>query len=167
ILAQAARLLIDRGVPVHVIFAGDGSQQQEIRSLLGGHVSLPGSVSQRNLPRLYASADLFVFPSQIEIAPNVVVEAKASGLPVVVSAAGGSARIVECSGNHGVQVEGGHPAVWAAAIESLLRDPERRRALGAGARRSIETGWPSWGDVLAEDLLPIWRRVAREKGVWQ
>lgn len=167
ILAQAARLLIDRGVPVHVIFAGDGSQQQEIRSLLGGHASLPGSVNQRNLPRLYASSDLFVFPSQIEVAPNVVVEAKASGLPVVVSAAGGSARILERSGNHGVQVEGSDPATWAATIEALLRDPERRLVLGAGARRSIETGWPSWGDVLAEDLLPVWQRVAREKGVWQ
>lgn len=165
-LARATRHLLDRGVPVHAIFAGDGSQRQEIQALLGDHVSLPGTVNHRNLPWLYASSDLFVFPSQIEISPNVVVEAKASGVPVVVSASGGSARMLELSGNHGVQVAGDNPSDWAAAIETLLGDPQRRHALGQGARRSIETGWPSWGDVLAEDLLPVWQRVAREKGVW-
>jgi glycosyltransferase involved in cell wall biosynthesis len=165
-LAQAARTLLDRGVPVHVIFAGDGSQKQEVRDLLGEHVSLPGSVSHRNLPWLYASSDLFVFPSQIEVSPNVVVEAKSCGVPVVVSSSGGSARILELSGNHGVQVKGNDPADWAAAIESLLRDPSRRQALAVAARRSIEDLWPSWEDVLEEDLLPVWQRVAGEKGVW-
>jgi glycosyltransferase involved in cell wall biosynthesis len=165
-LANAARALLDRDVPVHVVFAGDGSQKQEVRDLLGEHVSLPGSVNHRNLPWLYASSDLFVFPSQIEVSPNVVVEAKSCGVPVIVSSSGGSARILESSGNHGVVVTGSDPADWAAAIEALLRDPARRQALAAGARRSIEEHWPSWEDVLEEDLLPVWQRVASEKGVW-
>jgi glycosyltransferase involved in cell wall biosynthesis len=166
-LARAARILLDRQVPVHVVCAGDGSQAPEVRALLGDHVSLPGNLPQGRLPWLYASADLFVFPSRKEISPNALIEAKASGMPVVISSEGGSAAMLELSGNHGVVVASDDPLDWAAAIESLLREPQRRTALGAGARKSIEATWPSWHDVLVEDLLPVWRRVASEKGVWR
>lgn len=165
-LARAARILLDRQLPVHVIYAGEGSQIPDVRALLGEHVTLPGALPQSRLPWLYASSDLFVFPSRKEISPNVVIEAKASGLPVVVAADSGSAAILRFSGNHGVMVSGNDPQDWAATIESLLRDSGRRAALGAGARASIEANWPSWNDVLVEDLLPVWQRVAREKGVW-
>jgi len=165
-LARAARALLDRKVPVHVICAGDGSQISEVRALLGDHVSLPGTLPQSRLPWLYASADLFVFPSRKEISPNALMEAKASGMPVVVSGQGGSAAMLELSGHHGVVVASDDPQDWAATIESLLRDPGRRAALGSGARTSMETTWPSWNDVLVEDLLPVWQRVAREKGIW-
>jgi len=165
-LARAARILLDRNVPVHVLCAGDGSQAPEVRSLLGEHVSLPGTLPQSRLPWLYASADLFVFPSRKEISPNALIEAKASGMPVVVSSEGGSPAMLELSGNHGWVVASEDPEEWASAIESLVRDPSRRAALGAGARKSIEATWPSWHDVLANDLLPVWQRVASEKGVW-
>jgi glycosyltransferase involved in cell wall biosynthesis len=169
-LARAGRIMLDRGAPVHLIFAGEGRQTDEIRGLLGHRVALLGSVPQAELTWLYASADLFVFPSQIEISPNVVVEAKASGLPVLVSAKGGSAQLVCYPGpaKHadGLIVWENDSWVWAEAIDSLRRDPQRRIAMGENARQSIETRWPSWRDVLAEDLVPIWKRVARERGVW-
>ncbi len=167
-LARAARMLLDRGVPVHVICAGEGGQSQQVRDLLGERVSLPGQVTQEELAWLYASADLFVFCSQIEVFPNVVVEAKASGLPVVVSAQGGSAKLVRQSPSHdadGVAVAGNEPEDWAREIEALLRAPERRQAMGAAARRFVEQNWPSWRQVLREDLLPVWQLVARERGL--
>ncbi len=164
-LARAARILLDRGVLAHVIFAGEGSQSDEVRALLGEHVTLLGSVPQSELAWLYASADLFVFPSQIEIAPNVVVEARASGLPVLVSSKGGSAQFLQPD-RDGLVVTENDSWVWAEAIDSLHRDPQRRAAMREEGRRSIESGWPSWRRVLAEDLLPVWQRVARERGVW-
>jgi glycosyltransferase involved in cell wall biosynthesis len=166
-LAHAVRALLDSGAPVHAIFAGDGSQAPDVRALLGNHVSMPGYLPQKHLPWLYASSDLFVFPSRKEVSPNALVEAKASGMPVVVSDEGGSLAMLERSGNHGVVVQGSDPRVWAEAIDSLRRDPQRRRTLAEGARQSIEATWPSWKDVLEEDLLPVWQRVAREKGVWK
>jgi len=165
-VARAARLLLDRGAHVHVVFAGDGSEKGEIAALLNGRASLPGAVSQDQLAWLYASADLFVFPSQNEISPNVVVEAKASGLPIVVSAEGGSSQFVRRHAGDGIILEDSDPAHWADAIESLRSAGDLRAAMGARARQSIEAEWPSWRDVLREDLLPVWQRVAREKGVW-
>ena len=165
-LARAARILLERGAPVHVIFAGEGSQTDEVGELLGNHVTLLGSVPQDELTWLYASADLFVFPSQIEIAPNVVVEARASGLPVLVSSKGGSSQFIRHPGRDGLVIAENDSWVWAEAVDSLRRDPPRRAAMGKEARRSIESGWPSWRRVLAEDLLPVWQLVARERGVW-
>ena len=166
-LARAARILLDRGLPVHVICAGEGGQMQEFRDLLGERVSLPGQVSQDELAWLYASADLFVFPSQIEVFPNVILEAKASALPVVVSAQGGSAKLVRPTAHAGdaggVAVTGNEPQAWAGEIETLLRAPERRRAMGEASRRSVENAWPSWRQVLREDLLPVWQFVARQR----
>ena len=166
-LARAARILLDRGLPVHVVCAGEGSQMQEVRGLVGERVSLPGQVSQDVLARLYASADLFVFCSQIEVFPNVVLEAKASGLPVAVSANGGSARLVRdsqsCRDADGVVVSGNAPEVWAREIEQLVRAPERRRTMGHSARRDIENNWPTWRQVLRQDLLPVWQAVARPR----
>ncbi len=169
-LARAARILRDRGLPVHVAFAGEGGQMREIWELLGDRVTFLGNIPQQKLSWLYASSDLFVFPSQIEIFPNVVLEAKASGLPVLVSSVGGSAKLVRHPGpaqrEDGLVVESSDSYVWAEAIDSLLRDPARRRAMGEEARRTIERTWPSWRQVLHEDLLPVWQFVARERGVW-
>jgi glycosyltransferase involved in cell wall biosynthesis len=161
-LAQAARLLLDRGVPVHLIAVGKGDDRAGIRALLGDRVSLPGALPQSELPWIYAGADLFAFPSRIEVFPNVVLEAMASGLPVVVANAGGSARLGRRAPEAAVLVDGDTPAAWAEAIEALRREPERRAGMGRAARRFIETSWPAWEDVLVEDLLPVWRRVAEE-----
>ena len=165
-LARATRILADRGVPVHAVFAGEGSQREEIRRLLGDRASLPGIVEQNQLAWLYASADLFVFPSQIEISPNVVLESQASGLPVLVSSTGGSRRMIRQPGRVGSVKDSEDSFVWAETIEALWHQPEHRATLGRQARDSIEKDWPSWGEVLREDLLPVWRHVAAERGLW-
>jgi glycosyltransferase involved in cell wall biosynthesis len=163
--ARAARILIDRGLPIHTIFAGSGSAKEEIRALLGDRVSLPGNVSQPDLAWLYASSDLFVFPSQIEIFPNVVLEAKASGLPIFVSARGGSAKLVRHKSQDadGVAIESNDSFVWAEQIAAFLSDPLRSRAFSRNAHSFMQRSWPSWRDVLRDDLVPVWQRVARER----
>ena len=159
-LAHAARLLLDRGERLHVAFAGQGSQRAEIEPLLGRDATFLGSLSQDELAWLYASSDLFVFPSRLDIAPNVVVEAKASGLPVVVAPNGGD-RFVRSSGVDGIIVTDESPAAWADAIAALLTDPARRAAIGAAAAQDLRARFPTWDQVLAEDVLPVWRGAAR------
>jgi glycosyltransferase involved in cell wall biosynthesis len=157
-LAQAARLLLDRGERIHVAFAGEGSQRPEIEPLLAGHTTFLGALPQDDLAWLYASSDLFVFPSRLDVAPNVVVEAKASGLPVVVAPNGGD-RFVRASGADGMIVNDEAPAAWAAAISALIADPVRRAAIGAAAAADIKQRFPSWDEVLEQDVLPVWRAV--------
>ena len=159
-LVAAARRLIADGQSLHVLAIGAGAREADVRRELGANVTLPGVLPHSALAPVYASADLFVFPSETEIVPNVVLEARAAGLPVVVSARDNGAALVERPGHDGATVGDSDPASWAAAIRSLLDDPLRRAAMGAEARRRIVRDWPTWGEVLTGDLLPVWQRVA-------
>lgn len=159
-IAEAARLLLERGTPLHVVFAGEGSQQPEIAALLGRDATFLGAVAQQELAWLYASADLFVFPSRLDVAPNVVVEAKACALPVLVAPSGGD-RFVRSSGADGVIVDDAAAAAWAAAIAALLADPARRKAIGDAGYEDVRSRFPSWDDVLEQDVLPVWTAAAR------
>jgi glycosyltransferase involved in cell wall biosynthesis len=158
-LVKAVRLLLDRGIPIHAAFVGRGPLREQILEQLGPATTVIDPLPHEELRDIYASADVFVFPSTTEVMPNVVIEAKACGLPVVLSRHGGSRQLVDPSGDDGLLIDTLHPADWAAAIEALWRDADRRRSLGAAARRHVEQGWPSWKDVLEEDLLPVWQRV--------
>jgi glycosyltransferase involved in cell wall biosynthesis len=158
-LARAARFLLNRGAPIHVMIAGEGRQKQDIKDLLGPAVTFTGIVSQANLSWLYASADTLVFPSVIEICPNVVIEAKSSGLPVLVPSKGGASALVKRDGEDGMLMDDNSPRAWANTIQVLLRDSALRKQMGQAARRIIETEWPSWKNVLAEDLIPVWQKV--------
>ncbi len=160
--AHAARRLRQQDLPVHIVFAGDGTQKTEIRETLNGAASLPGAMRQEELAWLYASADLFVFPSRNEVMPNVLVEAQACGLPLLVSAVGGSAQFVK-SAQDGASIESDDAEDWAAQIAAFYRDRAALKQMSKRARRFIEAQWPSWRDVLREDLLPVWRQVHRKE----
>lgn len=159
ILAQAARLLLDRGLPIHTCFVGKGNSATEIQALLGKDATLTGIIPHADLGWIYASADLFVFPSDTETYGNVVVEAKACGLPVIVSARGGTAQQIRDSGRDGLLIAENDPQAWAAAIAELLQNPTALTTMGQAARHQIESDWPSWQDVLEQDLLSVWQSV--------
>ncbi|MBW3543362.1 MAG: glycosyltransferase, partial [Planctomycetes bacterium] len=161
VLAKAAQTLLATGRSLHVVFVGSGPLEAALARELGPAASFTGSLSQEDLRGVYAAADLFVFPSTTEIMPNVVIEAKASGLPVLLSRQGGSGQMIRTPGEDGLYIDDSDPAAWAAAVERLLDDTSVRRNMAAAARRHIETGWPSWDDVLREDLLPVWKEAVR------
>jgi len=158
-LADAVRQLVDRGLPLHLVCAGDGEDRAAIVERLGDHATCPGNVSVEPLTRLYASADVFASPSEIEVHSNVVMEAMAAGLPVLVAECGGMGRIVS-EGESGVVVRGEGSGPWAEAIAWMVADRERLAGSGRSARAQAEREFPTWDDVLVEDLLPVWRRAA-------
>ena len=160
VAAEAAARMIAQGHDLQLLVAGNGGALDAIRELLGARATLPGNVPQPLLARYLASADLFLFPSTTEVSPNVVLEAKASGLPVLVAGAHGGGQFIAEPGIDGLIVESASPGDWADAARALLSDAERRRAMGVAARRWAEESWPSWGRVLEEDLLPAWRQAA-------
>lgn len=159
VLAEAMADLPARGVPVHLLCAGDGEQRGAILDRLGGHATCPGNLDQETLARAYASADLFAFPSPVEECANVVHEALASGLPVLVASESGMGRIV-IEGETGFALASNRAFAWSRYIALLAGDPARRAALSLQARRYAERRLPSWAEVLEQDLLPQWQRAA-------
>ena len=157
--AHSARLLLERGIPIHALAVGQGSSAPELQAVLGDHVTLTGSLPQTELGPIFASADLFVFPSQTETLGNVVVEAKACGLPVLVSADGGAHQVIQSSGQDGVVVPETNPNIWADQIEQLYHDPIQLAHMRQATQEHMAIAWPTWETILLEDLLPVWSAV--------
>lgn len=133
--------LMRRGVRHRLVVVGDGPLRAEIVRACPSAIC-PGTLGREAIAAAYASADLFVFPSQTDTAGNVVLEAQASGLPVVVSSRGGP-REQMVPGVSGV-VCGDTPAEWTATLERLLRDGDERAEMGGAARRhALSRSWPA------------------------
>lgn len=164
VMAEAARDLLLEGRDIQALVVGTGDEQARIADMLGARVTLPGNVSQDVLAKLYASADLFLFPSTTEVCPNVVIEAKASGLPVVVAATHGGAQFITEPGIDGFIAGDQAPASWAAIARGLLDHPQARQMVSGAARIWAEQEWPSWDDVLDKDLLLAWRAAENAAG---
>lgn len=107
------------------------------QSGLGAVVTLTGS--RRDLPRLLAAADIFVFPSLFEgNGGNAMIEAMAAGLPIVTTDAAPMTDLIPSS-EVGMLVGRRDSSGFEAAIAALLDDPELRRRLGAAARERALT----------------------------
>ncbi len=103
------------------------------------------------LSQAYASADVFVMPSETETLGFVVLEAMASGLPVVAVAAGGLTDILTNPGVTGFLYQPGDWDGAAAAVSGLIEKPETAREVGAAARKEVEKfGWSAATKTLRE-----------------
>ena len=165
-LVQAVRLLADRGVRLEVNLLGgvDGSRASRvyahelartIRALdLGGLVHLRGRQSEDQINAWFATAHVFAAPfietetGDKDGLPTALLEAMASGLPVVATNAGSIPEIVEHDRN-GVIVAQRDPAALAEALASLAADPSRRAVLGRAAARRVR----QWFDADAGERV--------------
>ena len=159
-LAKAAKLLVDRSWDLHLILAGKGYFKNEIGDLLGDSVTFAGTLAAGDIALLDASCDLFVFPSNLEVWPNAVLEAKASGAAILVAPGGGDVY-VEQDGQDGLIIKDPSPRVWAHEIEKLLKNPDKILAFRKAARKDVETKRLTWANVLQQDLIPVWRGAAK------
>jgi glycosyltransferase involved in cell wall biosynthesis len=145
------------GAPeAHVVLAGGGDRLEELRAATASwreRVHFPGPVLHDTLPDLYRAADLFVLPAihdakgNVDGLPNVILEAMASGLPVVASDLSGIPLAVE-EGVSGRLVPEGDGAALAEALLALARGTPERRRMGEAARRRAERDL-SWDAVAA------------------
>ena len=136
-LLAAARVVADRGLPVHFVAAGQGPLEAEVRAEharlgLGDTFRLLGY--RDDATRLIAAADVYVLASHHEGLPVTVMEALALGVPVVAPAVGGLPEVVHTDEN-GLLVTPGDPTALADAIERAV-DPVEHRRLAAGAAAS-------------------------------
>lgn len=139
ILAEAFRIVAATRTDVALVLVGDGPARGELATTLEGLPTVfTGYMEGSNLTAAYASSDLFVFPSATDTFGNVVLEAQASGLPVIVTDAGGPKENI-LPGRTGCIVPEGDPAALAAAILEMTANRERLATMGAAARTYAES----------------------------
>jgi glycosyltransferase involved in cell wall biosynthesis/predicted metal-dependent phosphoesterase TrpH len=141
-LADAFKELVNSGASIALAVIGDGPYREEMEASLTSYPTLfTGYLAGEQLQRGYASADLFVFPSATDTFGNVVLEAQASGLPVIVSDEGGPRELM-IDGETGVVFRAGSKSGLTAAIRLLTSDPEHIARMGGNARRFTLTNAP-------------------------
>jgi len=132
-----ARLALAGELPVHLVIVGEGPEraalQQRIHAAgLGETAHLVGE--REDIPAILRAFDVFCLPSLAEGISNTLLEAMATGLPVVATAVGGNRELV-ADGATGRLIPTGDPAPLAAALRPLVSDAGLRERWGAAARR--------------------------------
>lgn len=143
---EAYSLLRQRYPDATLTLAGYGSEEAQLRKLVdsrgGGGVRFLGRVAPASLHQVYTAADVFVNSSAIDNQPVSVLEACASGLPVVSTPVGDIPAMLH-NGAAGVLVPPSNPAAMAEAIAALIEDPARTLSITRRARAEVERyTWP-------------------------
>ena len=151
---------------VRAVIVGDGPLEAALKQKTAGLglsdvIRFAGYVAQQDLPPWYRAADVFVLSSDFDNSPNVVLEAIASGLPVVATDVGGVADYVEAPAG-GSLVAKGDAAAMGREILALLADDSRRREAGVFNRQRATTKF-SWR-TSAEQLLAAYERALSARG---
>jgi glycosyltransferase involved in cell wall biosynthesis len=146
-LADALALVATHRRDVRILLVGDGPSRPGLERRIGSVAHFAGYRQGEDLADHYAASDIFAFASLTETFGNVVLEAMASGLPVVALRAGGVGETVR-PGSTGILVEPEEPpARFASALLGLVEQPEGRRRMGQAARNYALS--QSWDAIMA------------------
>jgi sugar transferase (PEP-CTERM/EpsH1 system associated) len=149
---------------VRLALIGDGTLSNEAKRMVceAGAESLVWFAGERDdIPNLMRELDLFVLPSLREGISNTILEAMASGLPVVATNVGGNSELV-LDGETGTLVPLSDPVAMADAIHSYLKDPTKLARHGqAGRKRAVEHFSI---EKMVEGYLGVYDEVLKERG---
>jgi glycosyltransferase involved in cell wall biosynthesis len=138
-----------------LLLIGVGEEEQSLRLQahrlgLEKHVHFAGY--RHDVPLLLGSLDIYLQPSRFEGMSLAVIEAMASGCPIVATAVDGTCEVIE-NGRHGWLVPPEDPPALAATIEEAMSNPEKARVYGNAARQRAKTSFS------AEALVSGWENV--------
>jgi len=145
---------------IHLYVAGDGPQYEKLRLLsvelnVDKNITFLNFISEDEMLEMYASADIFVLPSKFENCPMVLLEAIASGIPVVASNVGGIPQILD-NGKYGLLAEPESPEDFAQKIITLIKNPGLRDELSIkGKQRAKEYSW----DEIAAKTIELYSSI--------
>jgi glycosyltransferase involved in cell wall biosynthesis len=161
LLRAFACLLADSDRSLRLTLAGAGDAEDRLHRLalslgLGDSVTFTGAVPREDMPTMYRQADMFVLPSQNEGMSMALLEAMASGLPVVVTNTGGTSELV-VEARHGHIVPWGDISALTEALADLVRDEHARHRMGHECRqRAMQFVWPT----IVRQYLDLCERIA-------
>jgi hypothetical protein len=162
--------LVREGHQVRLVIVGGGEDQKALRRLRGQlglkrHIEFLGTTNHAGVREQMAKADLLLQSSitpesgDTEGIPNVVVEAQATGLPVVATRHGGIVEAVK-DGETGILVPERDDSAMSAALLAFAGDRERRLSMGRAARRFVESRFDF--ETQVAEHLSIYRSLASE-----
>jgi glycosyltransferase involved in cell wall biosynthesis len=138
---------------VELILVGEGNCEEELKELakdleVSDRVVFKGYMGHDRISDIYKESDLFVLPSLNEGMSNALLEAMASGLPVIVTDTGGTSELLD---GNGVLVPMGDSSAIAEAVRGLMGEQGARRRMGAKSREIAERmGWGAVGEAYYE-----------------
>ncbi len=137
LLVDAFKKLIRSGDNANLIIVGDGPYKREMEESLEGYPAyFTGFMEGDTLCKAYSSSDVFVFPSTTDTWGNVVLEAQASGLPVIVSDEGGPKELMR-DGKTGFVIESNNVDKFAQGMRFFIKNPSEIPGMGYYARSFI------------------------------
>lgn len=131
VLESAMRILAERRSDFLLVVAGEGPYLRHYQKRIPNSLFL-GKLDSGNLAKLYATSDIFVFPSVTESFGNVIIEAMASGLPPVVAKSFGASELID-NGHDGLLAEPNDAESLAYNVEFLLENEYERKQIGLEA----------------------------------
>jgi glycosyltransferase involved in cell wall biosynthesis len=157
-LVDAAQILHEDGCNVRLTIVGGGGFEQRLEQIvsernLSDIVEITGRVEAEKMPRVYRQNDVFVSASMQEGMSNAMLEAMASGLPIVTTRCEG---VEELIADNGIVTEEAEPGQIANAIKTLAGDTNARKKSSVAARKQAEKF--SWESV-AERYLSYYRNI--------
>ena len=159
----ALSLLPRPDVKLLVVGSGDEKLYSQLAELKQVRERMTFVSGKANIWEYYTASDIFVFPTTYEPFGLVIIEAMASGLPVITSRSAGAADVIIDGVNGLLLREPSDVNDLAAKIELLLSNAELRKTMGERARESVED--LSW-DWVAQKTIDVYNRVlSRERGV--
>lgn len=161
VLLHAAKLVLASEPSARFMIGGTGPLEEELRRKirelkLEPYVRMAGFIE--DVPSFLSELDVFVLPSDSEGIGLAIMEAMATGLPVVATAVGGVPEVVS-DGQTGILVPPRQPKLLAQAIVRLLVDPDLARAMGAAGRNRVEALFDA--KVMAERTVAVYRSLVR------
>jgi glycosyltransferase involved in cell wall biosynthesis len=158
LLGRTYKQLIQTHDHLHLVVVGDGPYLEEMRREMAETPCLfTGYLEGEDLAAVFASGDLFLFPSTTDTFGNVVLEAQASGLPVIVTDSGGPQENV-LHGKTGLIVPAHDEEAFYQAVDELVSHPERLPEMGRAARdyvreRSFENAFMQAWQMYEENAV--------------
>lgn len=151
-------------LPFEVVLVGDGPEREALTSLakslgVAERIQFVGSVPYDDLPARYAEADIYVLSSHAEGMPLVVLEAMASGLPILATEVQGIRELV-ADGVNGWRFPVNDAETLAAHLARLIQNPAEREALGRASRERVQSY--AWVNI-AKAYLELLEDAARQK----
>jgi glycosyltransferase involved in cell wall biosynthesis len=138
ILSRAHKMLYQQRKDIQLIIVGDGPYLAEMQDELKGTPCVfTGYLKGDNLATVYASCDIFIYPSTSDSFGQVVLEAQASGLPVIVTDRGAPQENI-IAGKTGLAIKGDDADSIVDALQFLIANPTAARAMSRAARQFME-----------------------------